>query len=235
MSERIGKKTNLLLDSICAECGLDPWIEPVQFPIGHEIAAPGRVVEYFYFPTSGVLSSVIQLQEGAVAGALSIGNEGMIGVPFWLGVTTGLESVLQQLPGQIMRIPARVFCEKIVGHRRTERLLKRFIAYSLRFTSQGVACNACHSVGQRMSRWLLNMADRADAMRFRITQSLLAHTLGVRRQSVTEAALHLQRSGIIRYKRGEMSILDRKGLLACACECYGETNRLYNRLVRAAL
>lgn len=235
MSERIDEQRNLLLDSISAECGLDPWVEPVQFPIGHEIAAPGRNGEYFYFPTSGVLSSVVQFKEGAIAGALSIGNEGMVGLPIWLGIATGLESVLQQLPGQIMRVPARVFCERIVGHRRTERLVKRFIAYSLRFTTQGVACNACHSVGQRMSRWLLNMADRADSMRFKITQSLLAHMLGVRRQSVTEAALHLQRSGIVRYKRGEMSILDRKGLLASTCECYGEMNRLYNRLVRAAL
>jgi CRP-like cAMP-binding protein len=235
MSEHIQRQRNLLLDSICRECGLGAWVEPVEFPIGHEIAAPGRNAGYFYFPTSGVLSTGIQLREGTVAASLTIGNEGMVGVPVWLGVTTALESVLQQLPGQIMRIPARAFCERIVGHRRTERLVKRFIAYSMRFGSQTAACNAYHSVGQRMSRWLLDMLDRAHSTRINITQASLAHTLGVRRQSVTEAALYMQQSGIIRYKRGEIRILDRQGLETSTCECYSEMNRLYDRLVRAAL
>ena len=226
---------NRLLESILDDCRLQEWAESVEFPVGHELASPGDSSTHFYFPTFGVLSTVISLREGQTAQTLTIGNEGMVGVPVWLGVRRSSETVLQQMPGEIIRIPARIFCQRIVGRRRTERLLKRFTAYSLRFASQSAVCNSHHNVGQRVSRWLLTMADRAGSARLKTTQSLLAHMLGVRRQSVTGVARHMQRSGLINYQRGQIQIVDQKGLTTSACECYGEMKVLYDSLVRTVL
>lgn len=226
---------NLLLDSIAAECGLESWIESVQFPSGYQIASPGEALKYFYFPLSGVLSTMVHLREGSVAETLTVGNEGMIGVPIWLGVTGSLESILQRVSGEILRIPARIFCDQITGHRQTERLLKRFTAYSLHSLSLTSLCCAHHDVQQKMGRWLLNIADRVNSLSLKITHSLLAHLLGVRRQSVTEVARHMQNAGIIRYRRGEVRILDRAKLEELTCECYDEMNTVYDQLVRAAL
>ena len=226
---------NRLLESIMEDCRLQEWAESVEFPVGHELASPGDASTHFYFPISGVLSTVISLREGQTAQTLTIGSEGMVGIPVWLGIRSSLETVLQQMPGEIIRIPARIFCQRIVGRRRTERLLKRFTAYSLRFASQSAVCNSHHNVGQRVSRWLLTMADRAGSARLQTTQSLLAHMLGVRRQSVTGVARHMQRSGLINYQRGQIEIVDQKGLMTSACECYGEMKVLYDSLVRTVL
>lgn len=226
---------NLLLESIANDCGLQRAIEPVQFPAGHQIAAPGQPLRHFYFPLSGVLSTMTHLREGKTAETQTIGNEGMVGIQVWLGVASSLESVLQQAPGRVLRIPARLFCKQIIGHRHTERLLKRFTAYSLRFGSQVGVCNSHHPVRQRTCRWLLTMADRAHSAQLQLTHSLLAHMLGVRRQSITEVARALSDAGAIRYGRGTIQILDRAALQEASCECYSDMNRLYDTLVRAAL
>ena len=226
---------NRLLDSIKRSCALEGSIESVSFPVGHEIAVPGKPLRHFYFPTSGVLSALVQLQEGETAETLIIGSEGMVGLSVWLGLSTSLEHILQQAPGEILRIPARVFCKRIIGSRRTERLLKRFTAYSLRFGAQSAVCNSHHDVRQRACRWLLDMADRSNSDALNLTQSLLAHMLGVRRQSVSDLYAKLQRSELIRYGRSEIQILDRKRLEGLACECYREMRHLYEQLVSPAL
>jgi CRP-like cAMP-binding protein len=228
-------QANLLLKSISEECGLRDWLEPVNFPVGHEIASPHGPLNYFYFPTGGVLSTMVHLRGGASAETLTIGNEGMVGVPIWLGISRSFESVLQQIAGEVIRIPARAFCRRIVGHRRTERLIKRFTAYSLRSGAQTTVCNSHHSIRQRVCRWLLTLSDRSDSNRLTLTHSVLAQTLGVRRQSVTEIAHKLQSAGILRYRRGEIELCDRLRLEHLACECYQEIKRLYDRWVRAAL
>jgi len=235
MRQNSGRLRNLLLESFARECGLERWIESVHFPPGHQIAAPGQLLDHFYFPLSGVLSTMGHLREGATAETLTIGNEGMVGVPIWLGVPSSLESVLQRVPGELLRIPARIFCKRIIGHRRTERLLKRFTAYSLGFASQTNLCNAHHDIQQKTCRWLLDIADRVNSFKLRVTHALLAHMLGVRRQSVSEVARNLQNAGVIRYSRGEVQILDRRQLEEMSCECYGEMKIVYDRLVRVVL
>jgi CRP-like cAMP-binding protein len=175
------------------------------------------------------------LPEGVSAETLVIGNEGMVGVPIWLGISDSLESVLQRTPGEIIRVPAQIFCKRIVGHRRTERLIKRFIGYSLHSGAQTTLCNAHHEIKQRVCRWLLTMADRVKKNKLKLTHALLAHTLGVRRQSISEIARQLQTAGILRYRRGEVQILDRQKLEATACECYVEIKRSYDRWVRPIL
>jgi CRP-like cAMP-binding protein len=230
------RNQNRLLNSIVRDCPvLRDKIETVNFPVGHEICAPYQPLKHIYFPTEGVLSTLVELGEGGSAESQTVGNEGMVGLPVWFGVPKNLEQVLQQADGEVARVRARVFCDAIPGHRHTERLLKRFAAYSLRFTSQNLVCNVHHEVPQRLCRWLLSSADRVGARDLKLTQNLLARMLGVRRQTVGEVALDLQRRGLISYRRQSIHIADRQRLESQACECYADMKRLYADLVGAAL
>lgn len=227
---------NRLLNTILRDCPvLCDKVETINFPVGHEICGPNEPLRYLYFPTTGLLSTLVELREGGSAESLTVGNEGMIGLSVWFGLRKSLEQVLQQGTGEVARVSAREFCAAIPGHSRTERLLKRFSAYSLRFGSQNTVCNAHHNVAQRMSRWLLTSADRVSARKLNMTQSLLAHMLGVRRQTVGDVAIGLQKDGLIRYQRGDIQITDRRGLESLACECYSEMGHLYEELVAAVL
>jgi CRP-like cAMP-binding protein len=227
---------NRLLNTILRDCPvLRDKVDTVSFPVGHELCAPNQPLKHLYFPTGGVLSTLVELRDGGSTESLTVGNEGMIGLPIWLGLRRNLEQVLQQGPGEVARLRAREFCDAIPGHRRTERLLKRFTAYRLRFGSQNMVCNAHHDVTQRLCRWLMICADRVGARELNMTQSLLARMLGVRRQTVGEVAVDLQSKGLISYRRSDILITDRHGLEALACECYSEMKRLYEELVGAAL
>lgn len=227
---------NRLLNSILRDCpALRDKVTTVNFPVGYEICAQNQTLKHLYFPTEGVLSTLVELREGGSAESLTVGNEGMIGLPIWLGLRGSLEQVVQQGAGDVARVRAREFCDAIPGHHRTERLLKRFTAYSLRFRSQNAVCNARHDVTQRLCRWLLSSADRVGARELNLTQSLLARMLGVRRQTVGEVTVDLQSRGLIGYRRRDIQITDRRELESLACECYSEMNRLYEELVGTAL
>jgi len=227
---------NRLLNSILRDCPvLREDVETVSFPMGHEICGPNQPLKHVYFPTQGVLSTLVELREGGSAETQTVGNEGMIGLAVWFGVRRNLEQLLQQADGEVARIPTRKFCDAIPGHRHTERLLKRFAAYSLRFGSQTLVCNVHHKAPQRLCRWLLSSADRVGNRDLSLTHNLLARMLGVRRQTVGEVALDLQRQGLISYRRGRIQIADRRGLESVACECYAEMKLLYKELVGTAL
>ena len=228
---------NLLLDSILRDCpALRESVETVQPPVGAEVCGVQDPLKYLYFPTTGVLSVLVEAEGGGTVEALTVGNEGFIGIFTWLGLTESLEQIVQQGCGEHARIPARQFCAEIPGHRRTERLLKRFTAYSLRFRTQNAVCNRYHDVTQRMCRWLLTASDRAhpsDPLPY--THSLIARMVGTRRQTVTETAARLQRAGAIRYTRSKLCIVDRRKMQALACHCYTDMNRLYERLVASTI
>lgn len=166
---------------------------------------------------------------------MTVGNEGMVGLSVWFGLRENLEQVLQQSSGEVARVTAEEFCAAIPHHRATERLLKRFAAYSLRFSSQNMVCNAHHDVTQRLCRWLLSSADRVNGGKIDLTQSLLAHMLGVRRQTIGEIAGELKTKRLIRYRRSDIQVADRPRLESHSCECYGEMKRLYNKVVGVAL
>lgn len=227
---------NRLLNSILRDCpALRAKVETVNYPVGYEICGPNQPLRHVYFPTHGVLSTLVELKEGTSAESQTVGNEGMIGLPVWFGVRTSLEQVLQQADGAVARVRARDFCDAIPGRRHTERLLKRFAAYSLRLGSQNLVCNAHHAVRQRLCRWLLSSADRVGPRDLNLTQNLLARMLGVRRQTVGEIVVDLQRQGLISYGRRSIRIADRRRLGSLACECYSDTKRLYEELVVAVL
>jgi CRP-like cAMP-binding protein len=187
---------------------------------------------HVYFPKSGVLSSVIALGEGRVVEAATIGNEGMVGIPALLGLDFTSATATSQVPGDSLRIPTPSFLQAIKPSGPLDRILRRYIAFSLRSAYQAVACNALHAAEERMSRWLLTTQDRVGKREFSLTQEFLAEMLGVRRQTVQVVAGTLQTAGLITYRRGLVRVLDREGLEAASCECYGITKALYDRIVQ---
>lgn len=228
---------NRLLESILQDCpALRKSVETVQPPVGAEVCGFQDPLKYLYFPTTGVLSVLVEVEGGGTVEAFTVGNEGFIGISIWLGLTESTEQIVQQGCGEHARIPARRFCAEIPGHRRTERLLKHFTAYSLRFRTQNAVCNRYHDATQRMCRWLLTITDRAhpsDPLPY--THTLIARMLGTRRQTVTEIAARLQQAGAIRYTRSRLYIVNRREMEALACHCYADMKRLYERLVASAL
>jgi CRP-like cAMP-binding protein len=228
---------NLLLKALLRDCiSLRKSLERVTYPLGYVVALQDRPLTHVYFPTGGcVLSVLLQLKDGGTAEAMTVSKEGMIGLPIWLGIERSLSQIVQQGPGDLLRISRRAFCRGIEGSKRATTLLKHFTAYSLRFGNQTAVCNAHHSVEQRMCRWLLITADRLEASKIRLSQALLAYMLGARRQSVGAVAAKLQRQALIRYRRADIEIADRPELEKRSCECYHALRHAYGELVGALL
>jgi CRP-like cAMP-binding protein len=237
MAHASNSDSNLLLKAILRDCrSLRKNIESVTYPLGYVVALQDRPLTHVYFPTGGsVLSVLLQLEDGRTAEAMTVSKEGMIGLPIWLGTEKSLSQIVQQAPGELLRISGRAFCRGIEGSKRATTLLKHFTAYSLRFGNQTAVCNAHHSVEQRVCRWLLITADRLEASKIRLTQALLAYMLGARRQSVGAVAAKLQSEALIRYRRADIEIADRPELEKRSCECYQALRQAYGELVGALL
>jgi CRP-like cAMP-binding protein len=237
MEHAANSGSNLLLKALLRDCrSLHKNLERVTYPLGYVVALQNRPLTHVYFPTGGsVLSVLLQLKDGGTAEAMTVSKEGMIGLPIWLGIERSLSQIVQQGPGELLRISGRAFCRGIEGSRRATTLLKHFTAYSLRFGYQTAVCNAHHSVEQRMCRWLLITADRLGARKIRLSQALLAYMLGARRQSVGAAAAKLQGEALISYRRADIEIADRLELEKRSCECYQALRQAHGELVRALL
>jgi CRP-like cAMP-binding protein len=188
-------------------------------------------LSHVYFPTSGMISLTVLMENGKEVEAGTVGNEGMIGLPVAHGLDFSPTKAISQISGQAVRIPAPAFIKAMKPGGTLSRLVHRYAAFSLRYGSQTVACNLLHSVEHRMCRWLLLCRDRVGHDAFTLTHEFLAEMLGVRRQTVTVIAGKLQSSGIISYHRGVIHILDRKKLEASACECYGVIKGSYDRIM----
>jgi CRP-like cAMP-binding protein len=199
---------------------ISPYLEPVVFDsqaVLYEIGAPLMCV---YFPRTLVASWLTCTSDGAAVESSTIGREGVLGLLAVWGTQVTFTKAVIQVPGEAVRIPAEVL-RKISSP--GTPLYELFCGYTkvfVRQLSQSVACNALHSVRQRCCRWLLTTQDRVLTDHFPLTQDVLARTLGVRRASVAEVARDLQRAGLIRYRRGDITIVNRAGLEAETCECY---------------
>ena len=223
---------NRLLEALCRERKkLRDLVTTMDCAVGHEFCAQGAVVDYVYFPAGGVLSLSLYLRSGQGSESSTVGSEGFVGLPVYLGLVTSPYRVVQQSPGRVLRLSAKEFCSQIEGSRNASQVLKRFTAYCLQFGQQNGVCNLYHSVQQRACRWLLTTADRTEHTPLHLTQSTLAEMLGVRRQSVGEIAVALQRDGLVSYTRGLVTIGDRAGLEAASCECYGAMRRYYDETI----
>lgn len=186
-----------------------------------------RVID---FPLSSVVSIVVMMADGAVVEAGTVGNEGMTGLPLVLGTQHSLSRAFYQVPGESLRMTARTFQEELDRRGAFHDVMHRYTQVFITQVAQSAACNRLHPVEQRLSRWILMSQDRVGSNKLALTQEILAQMLGVRRASVSVVAGMLQKAGFISYTRGIITILDRPGLMASACECYAvvreETARL---------
>jgi CRP-like cAMP-binding protein len=203
--------------------------QAVALPHGHEVYR--QEVPHVYFPTTGVFGVVIRMEEGKLVEGTTVGNEGMVGLPAFLGVDFHPFSVVSQVPGEAVQVPVATFLQAHQPGGTLDRLLRRYTLYRLRCANQTGACNTLHCVEERMSRWLLMAHDRAGKDEFLLTHEFLAELLGVRRQTVSIIAGTLQRAGFITYRRGVLRVLDREGLEAASCECYQAMKHLYDRIM----
>jgi CRP-like cAMP-binding protein len=206
-------------------------MEPVTLPVGAVIARPGEVPEYVHFMTSGITSVVTFMANGNGAEVQLIGREGLVEGISLIGPATAPTNAFVQVEGTALRMKFSEFRKELFA---SELLLHRVLesvqcqAFIL---SQLAACNGLHEIEQRLARWLLMVQDRVGSHTFYLTQEFLAEMIGARRTSVTVAAGGLQKRGLIEYRRGHITIADREGLQAAACECYpivyGLTLNLY--------
>ncbi len=210
-------------------------MEPVQLEFMQVLYEPGQRMDHVYFPNSGVLSYLAVLEDGSSAEVATVGDEGMVGIRALLGVDAiaTAAKVIVQVPGAALRL-ASTHLNAAASRRDSVlvRILHRYLHAFLSQATQSVACNTLHPLGKRLARWLLMTHDRVHADQFPLTHELLALMLGVRRASVTEVARRLQTAGLIRYIHGKMTILDRIGLEAAACECYRIVKKEYDDLLR---
>lgn len=180
----------------------------------------GGLIPYVYFPLNSIFSMVAATRGHAVVEVATIGREGMAGLPLFLGATTSPHACFCQVPGPAVRVEAAAFREALNGGAVLHRALNRFTQATMVQISQNVVCNNTHSAEQRAARWLLATEDRIGRTEFPLTQDFLAQMLGVRRPTVSEVARGLQVQNLIRYRRGQMTIVDRRGLERLACDCY---------------
>src|ERR1700686_414655 len=190
---------------------------------------PGDTVDAVYFPTDGVISLVTPLHDGAIVEVATVGNEGIVGIPL---VPLGGLAVraITQVAGYGLRLEAAAFVGWTERSHAFRTLVDRYTQALFGQIAQAAACNRLHSSEERLSRWLLMSQDRVGSNNFMITQEFLGQMLGARRSTVSVSAGILQRAGLIRYKRGHVTIVDREGLEAVSCECYavikGELDRV---------
>jgi CRP-like cAMP-binding protein len=205
----------------------------VKLLLGEMLYEPGRHLEHAYFPTTAIVSLHYVMRSGASAEATGVGNEGMIGVSLFMGGETTSSSAVVQTAGHAYRLDRRLLLQEFNRTGLLQQLLLRYTQALMTQISQTAVCYRHHSVEQQLSRWLLATLDRVDTHELVMTQELIAGMLGVRRESITEAARKLQQAGFIQYRRGHISVLDRPGLETCVCECYGVVKRELSRLLPA--
>jgi len=194
--------------------------EPVTLTFGDIVYEPGKPIRHIYFPNDALVS-LLTLADGHLALEVGmVGPEGMVGTPVPLGINVSSVRALVQGSGTALRMTTARFRKEFRDCPPLQRALYRYIHVLMAQVTQTAACNRFHMVEARLARWLLMTRDRVRADRFRLTQEFLSHMLGVRRVGVTKAAGALQRQKLIRYSRGEINILDGKGLEAASCQCY---------------
>jgi CRP-like cAMP-binding protein len=208
-----------------------PSLELVEMPLGEMLYEPGGQLKHAYFPTTSIVSLHYVTESGASAETAGVGNEGVVGIALFTGGNTTPSSAVVQTAGHAYRLEARLLKQEFNRAGLMQGLLLRYTQALITQMMQTAACNRHHSVEQQLCRWLLLTLDRVPSRELVMTQELVASMLGVRRESITEAAVKLQHAGFIQYRRGHISVLDRSGLEASACECYAVVKKEMDRLL----
>lgn len=208
-----------------------PQLELIDLALGDVLYESGMRTDHVYSPIDAIVSLLYVTQDGDSAEIAVVGNEGVVGIATIMGGGSSTNRAVVQSAGKALRIRAPFVAEAFRHAGPVLRLMLRYTQALIAQTTQTAVCNRHHSVDQQLCRWLLISLDRLESNVLTMTQELIANMLGVRREGVTEAALKLQRAGLIRYARGRITVLDRAGLEQRSCECYGVVKLEYDRLL----
>jgi CRP-like cAMP-binding protein len=223
LNEQPKKRTSnhLLLKVPAAELDkLLPLMELLELDIKDVLYEPGKQIENVYFPDSGCMSIITKLKDGSTVEAITVGKEGMVGLPLFLGATSTPTLAICQVPGKVWRMSAANFLRCIERSKILSTLLRQYTQTMCESLAQSTACNRLHTIEERCARWLLMTQDRMESKSFPLTQEFLATMLGVHRPGVSLVAKTLQQAGLIDYRHGKITVLDRAGLEQICCECY---------------
>ena len=214
---------------------LGPLLEAVDLPLGQVLYESGGKMSHVYFPVNAIVSLLYVMENGASAEIAVVGNEGLVGISLFMGGETTPSRAVVQSAGKGYRLRAADIKEEFNRSGPVMHLLLRYTQALITQMAQTAVCNRHHSLDQQLCRWLLLSLDRLSGSELVMTQELIANMLGVRREGVTEAALKLQKLGLISYARGHINVLDRVGLEGRVCECYGVVKAEYERLLPGRL
>lgn len=205
--------------------------EVVDAAMRDQVYRPGELVSNVFFPLSAVYSLVALTDDRISVEVATIGREGMVGLPVFLGASSSPHAAFCQVDGQAMRVGAEDLRRVLADDGALHRALNRFTQATIVQVAQNVVCNNTHPADQRAARWLLTTHDRVGREEFALTQEFLAQMLGLRRPTVSVIARRLQSDGLINYRRGTMRIADRAGLEALTCRCYGVVRAEFDAIV----
>ena len=208
-----------------------PLLEPVDLPLGFVLYESGRAPSHVYFPSTAIVSLLYVLEDGDSVEIAVVGNEGVVGISLFMGGETTPSRAVVLSAGRGYRLNSNAIKESFNRDQPVMHLMLRFTQALITQMAQTAVCNRHHTVDQQLCRWLLLSEDRLQGNELVMTQELIANMLGVRREGVTEAALKLQAAGLIRYARGHITVLDRRGLERRTCECYAVVKKEYDRLL----
>jgi CRP-like cAMP-binding protein len=230
-------RQNHLLAALPAdECArLFPHLELVPMPLGHLLGEAGAHMCHVYFPTTAIVSYLCVMEDGSSDEIAVVGNEGIVGVSLIMSGETSPTRAVVQSAGHAYRLERRRLTQEFNLSGKLQHLLLLYTQAVLTQIAQTAACNRHHSLDQQLCRCLLSRLDRLFSNELTITQDLIATLLGVRREGVTEAAGNLQRAGLITYRRGHITVLDRTGLEERVCECYAVVKKEFDRLLPEAI
>ncbi|WP_342806284.1 Crp/Fnr family transcriptional regulator [Alteromonas sp. M12] len=223
---------NKLLNALPQTCKdrIFPLLKLTNLPLGKVVYEAGQKVANVYFPTDSIISLLSMMENGASTEISVVGNEGLVGIAVFMGGESTPNRAIVQSEGTAFSLPASVIKQEFNNDVAVRVLLLRFTQALMAQMAQTAVCNRHHSIEQQLCRWLLLSIDRLSTNNLIMTQELIANMLGVRREGVTEAAGKLQKQHVITYKRGHITVIDRKKLEEMCCECYivvkNETNRL---------
>jgi len=216
------RKSRLSLMKLC---------EPVQLRIADILAEGDKPIAYVYFPVESFISMIAVLDCKPVLEVGMVGREGMLGAQMALGLATEPLHAIVQGGGSAWRITAAAFRDELAGNESLKATLNRYLHVTATQLAGSAACLRFHQIRPRLARWLLMTHDRANSSSFRVTHQFLALMLGVRRVGITTAAAALQRQGLVKYHRGDVKILSRRGLEKAACSCYASNRKIYNEFM----
>jgi CRP-like cAMP-binding protein len=237
MSETPTPQQNHILDALppAERERLFPHLNLVSLPLGKVLYESGDMLRHIYFPTDSIVSLLYVLEDGASAEIAVVGNDGAIGVALFMGGETTTNRAIVQSAGSAYQLTGARLKQEFERHGEMLHILLRYTQALITQMAQTAVCNRHHSVDQQLCRWLLLSLDRLSSNRLTMTQELIANMLGVRREGVTEAAIKLQKLGVITYSRGQITVSDRPALEQLSCECYAVVKKETDRLLPATI